>query len=200
MGLVERQRALARLLTEETLRTRFFADPAVVGKELGLNAGDIEEVARLSSAQVGYFAHSLQNKRLNEVVKLLPLTQRLLKVRFAALFLRFSATSVPQGVHKHRLDALAFADFLLKQAEEECLPDWQRELLLYERIGLQAADPAFRWRCVRFRHAIRLLARSIAEEEAEPRLVRCPTLAFWFRLPNALAPRHVTMMCPIWRK
>jgi hypothetical protein len=64
MGLAQIQQVLARLYTDAALRERFFADPQRTGAELGLDAGEVHQLAHLSVQQVTFFARSLQRKRL----------------------------------------------------------------------------------------------------------------------------------------
>ncbi len=86
MGLAAVQTALARLYTDAAWRDRFLAEPALAGPEAGLDAAETARLAALPPTQVELVATSLRRKRLGEVARLLPLTHRALKPRFAALF------------------------------------------------------------------------------------------------------------------
>ena len=138
MGLKETQTALARLLTETHLRERFFADPEAVGRTLDLSPEETRQMLSLSAWQVESMARSLQSKRLGEIRKLLPRSCSALQGRLAPLFRKYAAGSAaPQGVHKHRDDAIAFADYLLQNKETHS-PEFRRTLR-WERDSLRAA-------------------------------------------------------------
>src|SRR5690349_6627866 len=95
MGLADVQGVLAQLYTNTALREHFLTDPRGVGQQLGLETADIEQIAQLSAQQVTRFAHSLHNKRLGEVYKLLPLSYKVLGKRFTALFCQYADTYIP---------------------------------------------------------------------------------------------------------
>jgi hypothetical protein len=146
MGLSETQTALARLLTEGELRARFFAEPEVVGPELGLDVRETGQLLQITAGKAAEMARCLQNKRLNEVRKCLPRSAEALGPRFAPLFYRFAAGSTPRGVKKHVADALAFADFLCRSEVRKTLNDRQCDLLRYEaaRLQLEGKPPILR--------------------------------------------------------
>jgi hypothetical protein len=181
MGLADDQKLLARLATDATYRKRFLAEPEQVDR------------AGLSAREVERFARSLLRKRLGEVEKLLPLSRRALgEARFAELFLRFARGSVPSGVKKHRDDAVAFAESVIRAASVE--PAWASDLLRYESAALAATDPALRFVFRGFRHAIADLARA-ATLGGPPPPTR-PTLGVWFRLSPRGRLRHVLLSLP----
>lgn len=181
MPLAEVQRVLARLYTDTALRAQFFADPERVGQEWGLNAEDRSLLTRLSAAQVAGFAASLHQKRWNEVVKLLPLSAQIGGRRLFQDFLRFADTSVPLGVGKHREDALAFAEALLRaETDKEFVPDWAKDLLRYEEALLMAAEPGRLWLARRFRYPVDRLATALRQKDAITSTPQ-PTLLLWVR-------------------
>src|SRR5687767_13985849 len=98
MGLIVIQEAMARLYTDTGLREQFFSDPESVCEFLGLDSKEFEQLSQLSRTQVDHFAGSLQQKRLNEVEKLLPLTRRALGKEFVRLFFEFAESFVPKGI------------------------------------------------------------------------------------------------------
>ncbi len=78
MGLAEVQGVLARLYIDPALRDRFFADPAAVGAELGLDVEEAQNLARIPRRQVEQFADSLRRKRRDQVRRVVPIAARAL--------------------------------------------------------------------------------------------------------------------------
>jgi hypothetical protein len=182
MGLIEYQTALARLYTDNTLRERFRGDPAAVGPELNLTAEETLLAASLPENQVRCFAVSLVNKRCREVEKLLPLTSLALCECFFSLFSRYACCPIPEGVHKHFGDAVAFASFL--QAREE-VDLWVRDLARYESARLEVAMPGnspSRVLLRSFRYSVSHAARLFRESASLNGLPKRWTLGVWIRL------------------
>lgn len=192
MALADVQRVLARLYTETTLRERYFADPSAVGGECGLSESEIQSLSMLSAEQVNAFAESLHHKRWGEVRKLLPLSVRILGRELFQNFLRYADTNVPQGVQKHREDAIDFAAYLLQR--EDLTPAWAKEALRYEQAVLQANAPERRC-CVR---RFPCPAHRLPGTDDPQRLLttRRPTLLLWFRLKRHGSLKRVTLTLP----
>lgn len=188
MGLAEVQLVLAQLYTNTELRERFFANPQVVGEELGLSVDEQQQLALLSAQQVKGFASSLKRKRLGEVRELLPLTARVLGKDCSKLFWQYAETYVPQGIKKHWEDALAFASFV--QNVEEIEPSWIVDLVRYEEAWLQASVPNCRFQVCWFNYNISWLVRSLTDNWRTPRAIYQPTIAIWFRLTPKGKLRH----------
>jgi hypothetical protein len=141
MALAEKQRVLAQLYTNAELRGQFFGDPMSVGMALGLTAEEASEVGRMSSSQVSLFAQSLERKRLNEISKMLPLTQRALGPRFGLLFQQFRKIQAPRRartMHDELLDFAAFLQTTLRAGELEAS---LRDCVRYEAAWLKASRP-----------------------------------------------------------
>ncbi len=90
MGLAETQRLLAHLYTDPRVREQFFAHPATVAAQFSLPPADLPVLTHLPRAEITRFARSLQNKRLGDTAKLLPLTRRALGRQFAPRFLAWA--------------------------------------------------------------------------------------------------------------
>lgn len=197
MGLAEVQKSLAMLYTDARLRERFFADPPGVGRELGLSEREAQQLARLSAWEVRQFAGSLHGKRMHEITKLLPLTYRFTKERFAQCFDEFADSYRPDGIKKHLGDALAFAAFLEKRMRERAEePAWVFDLLRYEKARLVAADPTRRCVVCTFRHDISRLVRSVARREEVPAVHRRRCVAFWLRPRRCSTVRYSVVTLP----
>lgn len=110
MGLEAVEHALARLYTDDRARERFFANPASEGAALGLSTDEVDAVLAMDRSRIDLFAEQLRLKRFNEILRLLPrATAAIGADRVRASFLSFAASFVPQGLHKHHADAMAFA-------------------------------------------------------------------------------------------
>jgi len=115
MPLQEQQDLLARLYTDREFQSKFLADPGSHANGLGLSAGDAKSLAASAAEEVRWFAESLVNKRLREVIKMLPLTYREVGASaFEEAFRKFAAEFSPSSVKKHLEDALAFSDRLVR--------------------------------------------------------------------------------------
>ena len=188
MGLAEVEQILGRLTTDAELRERFVHDPLVVGREMGLSAGETRRVARAASARIDSFGGTPRGRRLLELSKLLPLTQRVLADRFSAHFKAFAASHPAVGARQLFEDAQDFASYLEGRLREERVgPGWTLDLLRFEKARLKAADPARRWVARYFRHDIGRLVRSVARRETTPEAERRSTVAVWWR-PSRRAP------------
>jgi hypothetical protein len=188
MGLAEVEQILGRLTTDVELRERFVHDPLVVGRELGLSAGETRRVARAAATRIDSFGGTPRGRRLLELSKLLPLTQRVLADRFSAHFKTFAAEHPAVGARQLLEDAQDFATYLEERLGEERVgPGWTLDLLRFEKARLKAADPARRWVARYFRHDISRLVRSVARREETPTAARRSTVAVWWR-PSRRAP------------
>ena len=188
MGLKESQAALARLLTETKLREQFFAAPESVGAQMGLTPEESHHLQSLTAPTAETMARSLQNKRRNEVTKLLPRTCVLLNKDFAPLFRQFAADFTPRSVNKPREDALAFAKFLRQcEALRKC-PAWRRDLLRYETARLQSDGRRFLARL--FLHD----AQAITTTGADTQNLRFhPSVILWLQFSPKSARRIVRL-------
>lgn len=182
MGLTnEIEQILTRLTADAALRERFVNDPSTLARELGLTASESRQLRREAATRFDSFATSARDRRLVEMGKLLPLTQRVLQGRFAAHFKRYAAAHEAGGIERLFGNALDFADYLECGLRAERVGSgWTLDLLRYEKSRLKAADPKRRLVVAFFRHDISRLVRSVARK-TEPEIVRRATLAVWWR-------------------
>lgn len=199
MGLAQMQAALARLYTDNALRERFVAAPEAVGAEFGLSREEAQQLAEQCAPQIDRFAASLHSKRWNEIVKLFPLTHRVLGAGLLRFFRCYADTYVPQGIKKHREDAIAFAEFVGRTATlEEGEPWWALELLRYEKASLLLRGENCRWHLCRFRCAVDQLAQVLLTRQEEPPAPSSQVrILFWFRLTRRGRLRRVALTLPI---
>ncbi|WP_414578898.1 hypothetical protein [Anabaena sp. CCY 9402-a] len=182
MGLETTQQVLAQLYTNTELRERFFANPQAVGLEMGLNCDEAQQLAQLSAQQVNVFANSLKWKRLGEVRELLPRTAKEMGKNFTTLFWRYAETPIPQGMKKHRQDAIAFANFIIQVTQTEGIePAYIGDLVRYEKTWLLTYDSAICWRICWFGYAI------------HQDFSKKPAIAIWLRLGKRSQLRHFVL-------
>jgi hypothetical protein len=197
MDLSEIDRIIARLSADEGLRERFISDPLAVGREEGLSAAESRRLKRAAAARLDTFAATARDRRVFEMAKLLPLTQRTLKGRFKAHLNRYVSTHEPGGIERLFGDALDFADYLDARLRAEHIGSgWTLDLLRYEKARLKAADPKRRFVVALFRHDISRLVRSVARKEENPSVVRRPTAAFWWRTQRHAPVRYAVVSTP----
>lgn len=186
MSLKTIQEVLARIYTDSKLRDNFLTNPDVVGISLGLNCQEIQKLSQLSSQQVNLFAISLKRKRLAEIRKLLPLTNKVLGKEFDRLFFKFSESYLPTGNQKHLLDSIAFSDFLERYLSAETIqPVWSLDVLRYEKIRLKMFQGKKLIICARFNYRLEYLI-DFLNSESQSMLHPHPNINIWFKLtPNS---------------
>ncbi|MBD2576213.1 hypothetical protein [Oscillatoria sp. FACHB-1406] len=178
-NLAKTQQFLARLYTNRQLREDFFTNPPDVARKWGIEEGSIQQLSTLDRAQVEFFASSLISKRLNQVSKFLPLTQKALGRDFSRLFVDYAETYSPSGIKKHWQDALAFCDFLQQTPFEK---DWWYDVVRYERENLRRLDSKLQFCCYRSRYAIQPLIESLQKSSETPVLIQKPTWVVEFKI------------------
>lgn len=197
----EIEHILERLTSDEELRRRFVDDPFALGRELGLSVPAARQLKREAAARFDSFAATERERRLVEMRKLFPLTQRVLAGRFAAHFKRFAAVH-PDGGIAHLLgDALDFAKYLDARLREERVgPGWVLDLLHYEKARLRASDPTRRVVAAFFRHDISRLVRSVMRREEPQAMGRRATIAIWWRPQRRGTVRYAVYSAPRLRR
>jgi hypothetical protein len=191
MGLSEVQAALARLSVEPALRDRFFADPAVVGAEIGLDAAAALGLGGMPRRHIEQFADSLRRKRRDQVRRVVPSAVRALGRQFATLFDRYIDDSPPRGSKADLDDAAGFVEALGRWADQ-IEPKWAADLARYELTWRQAARAGWIPIVRTFRYRVAGLATGQEREPVKPR----PTIACWWRLTRRGKVRHVVVSLP----
>jgi hypothetical protein len=114
LGFVD---ALARLLSDSELRTRFSENRAAVVTEFGLEKADAELLSSLDVETLNRQAQGLLLKRQSEVADHMPFTWKRLAGDGPRLFQEYAQqASWPEGHRRHLLDTQAFFSFLKKAA------------------------------------------------------------------------------------
>jgi hypothetical protein len=104
--------ALARLLTDRSLRRRFRADRSAVSRELSLQPDDAAILCAIDPPELDAQAQSLLAKRLGEVARIAPRTWKALGIEGVRVFDDYASDHWPTGHMRHPHDALAFLRFL----------------------------------------------------------------------------------------
>jgi hypothetical protein len=173
---------LAQLYTNAELRDQFFSDPMSIGMGLGLTAKEALEIAGMSGSQVSFFAQSLQRKRLNEISKMLPLTQRALGRRFGMIFEQYLKIQAPPCARSMPEELLDFAAFLQTTLPAEEFDASLRDCLRYEAAWVKASRPNCRL-LVRWFPSLRVdLTGGWKEENRNLSPVIRSVLVIWIRL------------------
>src|SRR5215208_474017 len=188
MALSDIDQILARLSEDETLRARFVENPFALGRELGLTPTRTRQLRREAAERYNSFASTPRERRFVQVNKLLPLTHRVLRDRFAHYFNRYVAEHGPPAVERLFGDVLRFAEYLEEKLKGDYLGSgWTLDLLRFEKARVKAADPNRRLVVQTFRHDISRLVRGIARKDKEALLevvVRRSVAVWWRRRPH----------------
>lgn len=192
MGLREQQRMLVRLYTDTSFREQFANNPQEVGQQFSLTSLEIEQLLSLPGEHLHHFASSLQNKRIGQIRKLLPLTCQ--QLEDSSLWLRTFATSYnPTGPKIHHNDAITFAQFLAyehhKHPDGHIVPGWLLDLALYEAAWLECQKPTFRWMLRRYKYPVHKIRRDLKAETFTPPPPE-RTTALWLRLSRSYRMKH----------
>jgi hypothetical protein len=187
MALKDLQEALARLYTDSRLRDDFLRAPAEVTAALGLTGNDAMQLLQLEPRQLKDFAHLLQRKRLAEVHRLLPQTFRRLGSDFERHFGHFAPTCSPNGIDKHRRDALAFGAYLSRCG---ALPPLLADLARYETACITAFMPGRRWHWCGLRHDLRPLLAADGDRIPPSSPKRRYFVVLWWRPSRDAPPVH----------
>jgi len=169
MELKELQDTIARLATNADDRAAFIT-------------GENHPSPPLSPDSLSTFARSLLRKRFGEARQLLPATCALLKDTAWPRFEDYAANRPTSGIHRHRTDAIAFADHLLRSEHSKLLHD----VLRFERQHLVMWQHARGFRAIAFRHDITTAIEALRHGDTDHYYGGPPTLAIWLRI----APRY----------
>ena len=105
--------ALARLLSDPSLRLQFCEEPEHVARQIGVAQEDWHSFVSISPEQLNRQAETLLNKRWHEVRRLVPKTIEMLGSEAVDLFRFYATKEWPQGHRRHSVDAHRFLRFLI---------------------------------------------------------------------------------------
>lgn len=117
--------ALARLLSNATLRAKFIVAPNSVADELNVASLDRSAFVALDPSELEEQATVMINKRWHEVERLIPKTVEGLGTSAQDMFRFFANQDWPTGHRRHPEDALRFIQFI--EANKLAKPN-QKEL------------------------------------------------------------------------
>jgi len=197
MSLATVQQVLAHIYTDSKLRNDFFTNPDTVGRTLGLNCQEIQQLSQLSRQEVNLFAVSLKHKRLGEIRKLMPLTNKVLKQEFDRLFFRYAETYLPKGSKKHLGDAIQFTQFIEQITRTETIePTWIVDVLRYEKICLETLPSKRLFISDRFNYEVEPLIHSLQTQDSTPVLNLKAKIGIWFRFSQSQQWRSLFISIP----
>jgi hypothetical protein len=183
MGLSEVQGALARLFTDEALRTAFFEDPQSAGRALGLDEADAAILAGMAPQAILQFAQSLRAKRILDARKTMPLTAQTLGEAFAEHF-RAAVAPLRQNAGRGE-EAQAVAARLAALAGTGAVaPVWIGDLARYEAAFVEASRRRFGLRLRLFRYPVAVIAASLHAGAAPAAVAPKLSLGVWGRRPD----------------
>jgi hypothetical protein len=184
MALENTQKLLTNLYTNTQVREQFFMNPEEVCKNFGLIDAEIQQLSQLSQQEVNLFASSLKYKRLNEVRKILLLTQKSLEKEFSQLFWQYSENYWPGGMKKHWHDALQFCTYLEDLSLKKDLKNpWVIDVVRYEKTWLKTGQVNQPLMWCSFKHFMPPLVHSLKENHLKPIVLERPTIGIWIKLP-----------------
>ena len=105
--------ALARLLTDATLRDTYRQDRRLAAQRLSVGRGDIDAFCSLDPTGLDNQAKTLLKKRFHEASRILPETCSRLGQDARTWFWKYAQTHWPEGHRRHLEDAVCFCDFLI---------------------------------------------------------------------------------------
>lgn len=180
MSLREQQNLLARLYTDSVLREKFFSAPIKIGKKFKLTENEINEIAAMAAEELNFFAESLYWKRLREVEKFLPLTRKVLDIKFKVEFRDFSQNYIPQTVKKHLEDAIEFCMYLNGTTNDLLIKD----ITAFERAKLLFSTDNRKLIIVRSHYDIKQIFKKISRNEpvVKAELRKKNFFAIWLKI------------------
>ena len=124
MKLIDRQKLLAELYTNSSIRKNYFPD----------------DKNQLDEKEVTIFAEGLLHKRRNAVKGIMPFSFSYQR-KLYDLFIEYASVYGMQGYHlKHQQDALAFCSYLenVKEIKED---NYLRQIIRYEKFMIRRSMP-----------------------------------------------------------
>jgi hypothetical protein len=159
MPLAQLQAALARILTDESLRNKFLefqAEPGIPAELDGyqLSSSDLQSLLAIRHDRLRLYAHLLRDKRIGKVHDILPWTWALLRPKLHDLMKAYCQQYPPVTISKLE-EAETFYSFL-RQQHNRIEPSYALDVALYEvtlasfsqlrvRHALPGAGPVAFW-------------------------------------------------------
>jgi hypothetical protein len=107
--------ALGRLLTDAALRSEFFQNRTATLERFDLDQAAAGVLQQIDESTFERQAQALIYKRFHEVMKMLPMTIRLLGEDAARRFREYAGQFWPDGHRRHLIDAVEFCRYLRDQ-------------------------------------------------------------------------------------
>lgn len=146
MSLLEMQRALSRLLTDEELRDLFFADADAAFRSYDLSPGERASLRDVDKKRIAIHSHLVMHARVKRVLAALPLTSRVVEHHADEIAPEYCKCHPPAPASADALqqEIAQLAGFLRRhQAATGRWPGYLGDLLRYEeclfRLGCSLA-------------------------------------------------------------
>jgi hypothetical protein len=115
MELKNYQILLAKLYTDAKFRDLFWKNPALIGKEFGLDENTANLLAQENKKEIENYSQILINKRLTAFKNICPLTTQWLGQKLHSIFNEFSDNHLKDEPDRYIQDAFYFGKFLQKK-------------------------------------------------------------------------------------
>lgn len=194
MELKAIQNLLSRLFTDSILRERAIHAPKSVLHDFGVGEEMADWLKEYAANDGAIFARSLILKRMGMVGSMLPLTKAAMGRQFQEQFREYASNRPTQGIQRHHLDAICFAEWLGSADGQE---SWLVEMAEYEKIWLEsqmARGFFFKYRCYHYA----FWATNSRGDFKFPPLRGRPSWVFWMRLSAQSDPIEYRLFPRFW--
>jgi hypothetical protein len=148
MSLLEMQRALCRLLTDEDFRGNFFADPGAACRGFELSPGERASLCDIDKKRVALHSHLLMSARITLALAAFPLTARLIcreVEELTPVYCRLYPPVPAGGGAQAEEAARLFALLMEEQRVKSRWPPYFEDLLRYEECLFRLGNTTASW-------------------------------------------------------
>jgi len=192
MTLAALQTALAKILTDETLRGDFLAERATTVRRLDMSVEDAAALIEIDTFGLRNFADCLRRKRILDVRKVLPLTCQVLGDEFDRL-LR-TVIEGPPRAGRHRADAAALVCCLCSSsAQVPIQATWIADLARYEMAFVTAGTTGTCCILRCFRFPVAAIAGAVLSGRTPGRVAPRTSIGLWLRLGRKKRLRYLLL-------
>lgn len=149
MSLLEMQKALSRLLTDEDFRDLFFADADAVCSEYALSPDERASLRDIDQKRVALQSHLLMHRRFHVGLGAFPLVGKVIRPdldEIVPVFCKRFPPAPVEGSTVHAEAARLFTFLLEEQARTSRWPAYFEDLARYEECLFRLGNAAEAWR------------------------------------------------------
>jgi hypothetical protein len=144
MSELDFQKALASVLTDHNIRKRLCDGSLTSPSEIGLSLEAVERIAQIDPQRLDFFAQTIEEKRIGEIIRFLPMTSKLLGQQLHHLLTIFNRqrTRRPTRIEDF---VLSFALFLEQQFSLNTIQPrycYLPDILIYEAAIVELYNKA----------------------------------------------------------